>query len=207
MLSLHKEGYSGTVIAGLLGVKPKTLYVYLHRHGVHNVRNGKRVFIAQDTLRAIRALYAAGVSIQAIAEKFDLPWVVVQRRLQESGIQRRPAGFRRGKEHFAWKGGRHLAEDGYVRVWLPADHPLVAMAQKHGSNGGYCLEHRLVLAQHLGRLLLASETVHHIDGNRQNNDISNLQLRQGKHGKGAAFRCADCGSHNVSPVVLTEQAN
>ena len=28
-------------------------------------------------------------------------------------------------------------------------------------------------------------TVHHIDGNRKNNDPSNLELRYGNHGKGA----------------------
>lgn len=32
--------------------------------------------------------------------------------------------------------------------------------------------------------------------------ISNLQLRQGNHGKGAAFQCADCGSHNIKAVDI-----
>lgn len=38
------------------------------------------------------------------------------------------------------------------------------------------LEHRYVMAQHLDRPLTKAETVHHIDGNKLNNDINNLQL-------------------------------
>lgn len=42
--------------------------------------------------------------------------------------------------------------------------------------GRYHLEHRLVMEQHLGRKLLPKENVHHKDGDRLNNDISNLEL-------------------------------
>lgn len=37
-------------------------------------------------------------------------------------------------------------------------------------------KHRFVMEQHFGRNLLPSEIVHHIDGNKLNNDISNLML-------------------------------
>ena len=64
------------------------------------------------------------------------------------------------------------------------------------------LEHRYIMEQALGRKLSDTETVHHIDGNRANNELSNLQLRQGKHGSGIQMQCLDCGSHNVTPVEL-----
>ncbi len=67
---------------------------------------------------------------------------------------------------------------------------------------GYVFEHRLVMARSLGRPLAPKETVHHIDGDRQHNDLSNLQLRSGRHGNGAVYRCRDCGSHNVEAVPL-----
>ncbi len=37
-------------------------------------------------------------------------------------------------------------------------------------------EHRLVMEAHLGRELLSTEIVHHIDGKPQNNDIANLEI-------------------------------
>ncbi len=37
-------------------------------------------------------------------------------------------------------------------------------------------EHRLFMEQYLGRPLRPDEVVHHIDGNRSNNTLANLQL-------------------------------
>ena len=46
------------------------------------------------------------------------------------------------------------------------------------------MQHRKVMEQHLGRKLFPHETVHHKDGNRANNRLSNLELWSSKHGKG-----------------------
>lgn len=74
-----------------------------------------------------------------------------------------------------WKGGRKQRADGYCLVTVPPDHPYPA--DKHPASGlAYALEHRVVMEQHIGRHLLPTEIVHHIDGNPSNNAIENLEL-------------------------------
>ena len=58
--------------------------------------------------------------------------------------------------------------NGYIRIYMPENQ----MADKRGLIG----EHRLVMSKHLGRPLKSNEYVHHIDGNKMNNSIENLQL-------------------------------
>ena len=98
--------------------------------------------------------------------------------------------------------GRHLDKWGYVMVQVPSDWPYPSMIRSKRTGRGYVVEHRKVMAEHLGRALTSNETVHHINGNKQDNRVENLQLRQGRHGKGVTLRCRCCGSNDIEPVEL-----
>ncbi len=86
----------------------------------------------------------------------------------------------------SWRGGRHYDSTGYVLVYISLDDFFYSMALAKG----YILEHRLVMAKHLGRCLHSWEIVHHrgieyligSQENRTDNRIENLQLvTQGWH--------------------------
>lgn len=53
-----------------------------------------------------------------------------------------------------------------------------------GRGGKYEKEHRLKMETRLGRKLLPDETVHHINGQRDDNSDENLELWSCRHGKG-----------------------
>ena len=62
--------------------------------------------------------------------------------------------------------------NGYVFIYKP-DHP---KSRKEAPGYGYIREHRYIMGNHLKRLLTDSEVIHHIDGNKSNNKLSNLLL-------------------------------
>ena len=78
----------------------------------------------------------------------------------------------RGNKSLNWKGGRTTRGNGYTGLFNPK-HPYVG-------GSGYIMEHRLNIEKDIGRFLLPTEIVHHIDGNKGNNKIENLVLCKNK---------------------------
>lgn len=70
---------------------------------------------------------------------------------------------RRGEDRgMAFKGGRRISTWGYVLIYV--------------STNRYEFEHRLVMEKSIGRKLEHDEHVHHINGNKQDNRMDNLQV-------------------------------
>ena len=145
-------------------------------------------------------LWNENLSLSYIGSKVGLTAGNVARVLHDQGVKTEKRGKPTGKYAGNWKGGRRIV-DGYVKVLLQDYTPYASMRQ----GNGYVLEHRLVMAEHLGRALTSDETVHHINGNTTDNRIENLQLRIGAHGPNVAMKCNQCGSADISATELGGQ--
>lgn len=80
---------------------------------------------------------------------------------------------KRYKNSINWKDNRHQTKDGYILLRLKDDNPYYKMAQ---TRDNYVMEHRLVMAKHIGRCLTKKENVHHKNGIKNDNRIENLEL-------------------------------
>lgn len=79
-----------------------------------------------------------------------------------------PSIGKTGKQSVTWRGGRHIRKSGYVYVTV-SDYP------NHNKNLTIS-EHAYVMAKNLNRPLYKNENVHHINGDRTDNRIENLEL-------------------------------
>lgn len=190
IVQLYKSGVSPRLISEKFSIHSCTVRDIVRRQGVSLRATGdhSKVLTQAQVAEAVR-LYSHGESTKQIGDRFGVYARIVARVLVDRGLIRQ----RRAR-------GRRPDGQGYQRVLLDPTDPMFVMALQDGS----VMEHRLVMARKLGRPLKRSETVHHIDGNKLNNDPSNLQLRQGKHGNGVCLACADCGSRNIRPIPIDD---
>lgn len=101
----------------------------------------------------------------AIGSIFGVSCDTILRRLNRYGIEARD---NKGENNPMWDGGVKYEDDGYKLIWVP-EHP-------NSNSQGYVREHRLVVERYIGRYLETEEVVHHINKDRQDNRIENLQI-------------------------------
>jgi len=100
--------------------------------------------------------------------------ICISCRNKAHGEQARQQMLRKGQkgEHnYYWKGGERINDHGYKALRLMGNDPYYPMTVN-----GYVIEHRLIMAKHLGRCLVDEEVVHHINSIKTDNLLDNLQL-------------------------------
>lgn len=125
----------------------------------------------EERRTTMAAQYLAGALQSELAATYETSQAQIWHQLKKAGVA---TPKRTGRRNSQWSGGRVIDKSGYALVHAPA-HP-------QANSQGYVREHRLVMEQHLGRLLLRSERVHHRNldqlpvTDRADNRIENLQL-------------------------------
>lgn len=108
-----------------------------------------------------------GLTQRETAEQLGIGRRSVERCCSEYQLRTQRRGPRGGSRHPNWKGGR-VKLGAYWYIYRP-DHP-------HCTKKHQVAEHRLVMEAKLGRYLLPTEVVHHIDGDPENNAPENLEV-------------------------------
>lgn len=138
-------------------------------------------------------LYRSGMSIPEVAANTGKHRSTVRHHLHKAGVLRdradgvRNAGLR-GRLGCGMRGKTRVFTESHCNAISEsrrshADQYATGVSKKpsgyvehtRGENKGRS-HHRVVMEQYIGRKLRRDEHVHHKDGNRSNNDISNLEL-------------------------------
>ena len=92
---------------------------------------------------------------------------------------------------------KNIVSKGDYNYALVPDHP-------NSTDKNYVLEHRVIMENEIGRILDTFEIVHHVNGDKKDNRIENLQVMSRAeharmHGlergrKWVTLRCPECGN-------------
>lgn len=159
------------LVAERIGYRPRTVQGYLREMGVIGRKVGiifRAPTASQKNQEVVLRMLNEGRTLSDIGDAVGTTGTRVKEFLNSIGIQRDFSPDFSGAKNPNWRGGRLIDQNGYVLLYKP-DYP-------NCNYLGYVREHRYVMEQSLGRLLIPGEVVHHKNRNRQDNRIENLHL-------------------------------
>ena len=136
-----------------------------------------RVEYGKNAVAAKCQRMGCGNGIDARIKKGNIPFNKGKKMSEELYKKCAPTMFKKGNKPHNWRptGSRRIqARDGYVQI-------------KVGEPKKWELEHILVWEHYHGAIDTRKECIIHLDGNRQNNDISNLKLIPRSYNAGMSF--------------------
>lgn len=194
----YSDGKSASILGIQYGCTGETIINIVNRHGMKSrLRGNSFKELSEENKKIIKEMWNEGRSQHEIINRIRTGHETLNRWLVEIG-EIPEVRFSKKENHPMWKGGRRLNQHGYIEILLDKDDPFYDMANLVG----YILEHRYVMAKHLNEILSNEYSIHHIDGDKTNNKIDNLELRKGQHMPGTSCRCGDCGSKNIKEISL-----
>lgn len=173
----YKSGVGTTTLSRKHEVAPGTIRKALRRQGVQMRtapqdrphKGGRPKAFTEECEAEIAREYESGVGAPTLARKYGVSHKTIYLTLSRLGVDsRKSRPF--NPEGFIVGGYRWLPVQESDRVGWPMTHP---RGEKHYP---YVMEHRLVVARDIDRPLYAHENVHHINGDRLDNRLENLEL-------------------------------
>jgi hypothetical protein len=184
--------HSVASICRQFGIARVTAHRVAARQGVRRPIGRQPLVFSEAQIQEMIFLAEQKVSHAEIGRMFNTSQNKISRLLAQHGVVSTRGRSRRGEKHGAWKGGVIEMQGGYVGVYVPLEDSLASMR----NSMGYVLEHRLVMARHLGRPLERHENVHHKNGIKNDNRLENLELWQRPQPQGVRTserqHCATC---------------